>query len=179
MPIPTWAWIAAGGSLLFMASSLRSDSDTTGIGDSEIDALAKMLIVEHFGGSDAERAQIVWVAINRAKTWGVSPAAVVEPGTRTPVKGFTAGTWNGDEKYRAAYEKAGSNKNIRKAREFVKRVLSGEFPNRGFTKFIHPAGMPSTPCAANRVLTDTFTGPRCMPQWAKNPTRVGAAYFYA
>jgi hypothetical protein len=176
--IPTWAWFVAGGGLLAM-TFIRSDSDVTGLSDKEIDALARMLIVEHFGGVDAERAQILWVALNRAKNLGVSPISVVSPGTRKALKGLQGGTWNGSEKYRLLFEKAINDPRFPRARDFVKQVLAGKFPNKGFTAFIHPAGMPQAPCEPNRKLTETFVGPRCMPEWAKNPARIGIGYFYA
>jgi hypothetical protein len=176
---PSVWWLVGGGAALAFALMSRSDTGTTGWSSADLDALARMLIVEHFGGSDEERAQIIWVALNRARKLGVPIPTVVEPGTRKGVSGVTGATWNGSDKYRAAYERAASDPRFGAAKAFVRRVLAGEFSNQGFKAFIHPNGMSSPPCSVDRVAVSTFTGTRCIPKWAVNPTRVGAAYFYA
>lgn len=181
--IPRWAWLLGGGAVAIAAAqrlTRREGFNLQNLDGRDIDALARMLIVEHPSGSDAERAQIVLVAVNRARKYNAPPENVVAPGTRRPVQDVQGGTWNGSDNYRRKYDAAGSDSRFAAARAFVIQVLRGQYPNYGYTAFIHPSGMPTPPCASNRVQMDTFAGPRCMPEWGSKPTdRVGIAYFYA
>lgn len=139
-----------------------------------------MLVVEHPSGAEAEKAQIVLVAINRARKYDVPVESVVEPGERKVVRSEHGGTWNGGANYALKYATAASSSAYPAALTFVRRVVAGEFPNYGYTAFIHPQRMPTPPCAEGRYALQTFDGPRCVPQWARDPTdKVGIAYFYA
>ncbi len=176
-----WLWaLAGGGALLILLPSRRKPFDPNRITSADVEALARMLVVEHVSGAPEEKAQIVLVAVNRARKYNAPLVSVVEPGTRSPVRGVQGGTWNGSANYRAKYNAAPSSAAFAGAKDFVRKVLHGDFPNYGYTAFIHPAGMPKPPCAENRVEVSTFAGARCMPKWGARPTdRVGIAYFYA
>lgn len=138
-----------------------------------------MLVVEHSGGSDAEKAQIVWVALNRAKAADAPVERAVAPGARKAIRGVQSGTWNGSPAYAEKYAKASSSPSYLGALQFVGRVVQGAFSDEGYNAFIHPVGMPKPPCAEGRYELNTFQGPRCVPQWGLTPrARVGEAYFY-
>lgn len=141
--------------------------------DSDVDALARMLISEtSFDTSKhsaIEMAQIVYVALNRARKTGASLSQVVQPG----------GRWNGGDLYTALFGRASSNPRWAEARAFVGEVLGGAYPNMGFSGFIHPGSMPRPPCAPNRVEADTLAGRRCIPQWSIGGTVVGRGQFVA
>jgi Flp pilus assembly protein TadG len=139
---------------------------------SDADALAHMLIAETgFNRDKNEMTQIVFAAINRAKKYGVTPAAtVIPPGTPT---------WNGGALYRDRFDDAPNNKRYADAKAFVQAVLSGKSPykNNGYTSFVHPGGMPVPPCSGNRLETDTVSGKRCLPEWVLSGKVVGGAMF--
>lgn len=136
----------------------------------DVSELARMLIAETSAAKSApEMAQIVWVALNRARNRGVSPGSVVSPDLET-------GIWNNGALYRQRYESAHVHKNFPKAKAFVQEVLAGMHPQTiGNRKgFVHPAAMPVPPCASNRI---EYQG-RCLPHWATvNPVKVGGALF--
>jgi hypothetical protein len=177
--------LGGAGAIGLLLLVTRSKTSTGIAGDlrvnaSDIDALARMLVVEHVSGAPEEKAQIVQVALNRARKLGVSPESVVEPGTRKARVGVQGGTWNGSDNYRNKYARASSDSRFEGAKAFVREVLAGRYENRSFTAFIHPSGMPEPPCAFNRVSVDTFVGRRCMPEWGAKPSaKIGIAYFYA
>ncbi len=138
----------------------------------DVDALAHMLIAETgFSRDKNEMAQIVFAAINRAKKYGTTPAAVVIP-PGSPV-------WNGGALYSDRFYDAESNKRYGEAKTFVQAILSGKstYKNSGYTSFVHPGGMPVPPCSGNRLDTDTISGKRCLPEWALSGKVVGGAMF--
>lgn len=140
----------------------------------DLDALASMLITEtSFLHGKEEMAQIVFVAVNRAKRWDVPIYKVVagprpEPGTNP---------WNDSATYKALFARAPNNPRWPAAREFVQDVLAGSYRNLGASSFIHPGGMPVPPCASNRVATSTMAGTRCIPTWAVGGKTVGRGLF--
>ncbi len=137
---------------------------------SDPEALAHMLIAEtSFSRDKNEMAQIVFVAINRAKKYGVSIADVVTP-PGTPV-------WNTGSPYRSRFDGAMRNVRYDAALAFANEVLAGKYKNGGYTSFVHPSGMPAPPCSANRVASATNAGSRCLPTWAVNGKTVGGAVF--
>lgn len=137
---------------------------------SDREALAHMLIAEtSFSRDKNEMAQIVFVAINRAKKYGVSLAEVVIP-PGTPV-------WNNGAPYRSRFDGAMRNVRYDAALAFVDAVLAGKYKNGGYTAFVHPTGMPEPPCSASRVVANTFAGTRCLPSWALGGKVVGGAMF--
>lgn len=139
----------------------------------DLDNTARMLIAEtDFERNKNEMAQIVWVAINRARGRGKTLSQVtIPPGD--PV-------WNGSDLYRKRFNNASSDSKFWAARAFVRAVLDGEWPEliNGRRMFVHPSGMPTPPCASNRVASNTASGIRCLPEWAlKNSKVVGGAIF--
>lgn len=171
---PKWAWYAGGAAAALVL--LRSGGRAGSSGD--IDSLARMLIVEHASGVDSERAQIVNVALNRARRAGGVPLiTVVGPGTRRAISGIQSGTWNGSANYRRKFNGAHGDHRFGEVKSFVARVARGGFSNPGYTSFVHPSGMPRLPCASNRVAMNTFAGARCMPPWIQGADRVGIGLF--
>ena len=138
----------------------------------DVDALARMLIAEtSFARDPAEMAQIVWVAINRASTQGRTLRGVVTP-PGMPV-------WNGGSAYAARFAAASQSPRFEAAKTFVLEVLAGKRPNLIGTRrsFVHPSGMPTPPCADNRVVVGTNAGTRCLPSWVLGGKQVGGALF--
>jgi hypothetical protein len=145
--------------------------------EDDLDALASMLITEtRFAHSKAEMAQILNVAINRSRRWGFPiPKIVAGP----PPGGGHSG-WNNYSGY-IDYFRYNARQHAKwpEARAFAAEVLGGAYPNVGAMSFIHPGGMPTPPCAANRVATSTVAGARCIPTWiAHKPfTVIGKGMF--
>lgn len=175
MTSETKKWLGAGavGALLLLA--IRQRATSSGDGESspaaDIDALARMILTEtDLNLSREEMAQIVWVAVNRAKRNRVTLAdTVLPPGN--PV-------WNTGSVYASRFQNAANHARWDEARVFVQDVLDGKVAaNRGFTSFVHPRGMPVPPCAANRVAMNTQDGVRCMPVWIAQGTQIGRAVF--
>jgi len=161
--------LMAGGvailvTLLFRRATHSPEDDT--------DALTRMLITEtDFARNTTEMAQIVYVAINRARKWGVDITDVVNPsGSGVPV------AWNRGSAYRTRFDNAKNNPRWAAARVFVQKVQAGSYANYGATSFVHPSGMPKPPCSSG-VATSTFAGDRCIPTWAVNGRVVGGAMF--
>ncbi len=169
-------WLVGGviGAGLLLISSRKTSSTGTEISASsaDIDNVARMLIAEtSFARDKNEMAQIVWVAINRARGRGKTLSQVtVPPGD--PV-------WNGSSLYRERFNMAKANPKFAAAREFVGAVLDGVWPEviGGRRMFVHPSGMPTPPCASNRSPAATNAGTRCLPTWALNGKVVGGAIF--
>lgn len=144
-----------------------------GRGGGEVDALARMILAETgLESSEAEMAQIIFIALNRAKAWGIPVTQVVNP------TGYRKGeAWTTGALYRTIFNKAHTRSDWQAAKAFVRRVLSGEFSNKGFMAFVHPARMPTPPCASNRVEADTIAGRRCVPAKVARGTTVGKGLF--
>lgn len=141
----------------------------------DLDALANMLITETgFRRDKREMAQIVYVAINRARKYDAPISRVVAPGRPSGVI-----AWNASSNYRRRFNAAKSNPRWEAAREFAADILDGSssYRNAGYTSFVHPGGMPTPPCAENRVAKATFAGTRCLPKWVATGDRVGGAMF--
>ncbi len=168
-------WMVGGTVVgLFLLSSKRTFSTGAEISVNarDIDNTARMLVAETgFVRDKNEMAQIVWVAINRARGKGKTLSEVTTP-PGNPL-------WNGSALYRQLFEKALHSSKLPAAREFVKAVLAGEWPEviGGRRMFLHPGGMPVPPCASNRVQSSTTSGTRCVPEWALNGKVVGGAIF--
>lgn len=153
--------------VLFLLSKKPAGSVT----DSDLDALTKMLIAETgFDRGEQEMAQIVFVALNRAKKYKTTAANIVSPPGRPVV-------WNTGALYRQRFEAARSNKRWAAAQAFIMQVLAGAYRNLGATMFIHPGAMPAPPCADNRVAASTVAGSRCIPEWSVGSRVVGGAMF--
>lgn len=161
--------VGAGAGLLWLLSRSESSTDAS---EADADALARMLIAEtSFSRDPAEMAQIVWVAINRSTTPGRTLRGVVTP-PGLPV-------WNGSSAYASRFYAAPQNPRFAAAKVFVREVLSGARPNLigDRRSFVHPSGMPTPPCAENRVAASTSAGTRCLPSWVLSGKRVGGALF--
>jgi hypothetical protein len=172
--VPKWAWYAGGGALALLLLKGGGSS----LSAQDIDALTRMLLVEHVRGTDAEKAQLVNVALNRARKSGAPLIGVVGPGTRRAQQGVQSYTWNGSGNYRTKFNNAHNDSRYGEARRFIQRVARGEFRNLGYTSFVHPGGMPRPPCASNRVLVSTFAGERCLPSiYQRRADRIGIALF--
>lgn len=178
-----WPWYAGGAAaLLLLASGGKAKAARMPSGreyESDVNALTRMLLAETaFNKSEAEMAQIVHVALNRARSRGISPAEVVYPAR--PSKGSA---WNLGAPYRNRYNAAPGWAAWSRARTFVQRVMDGSYPNRGYTLFVHPAApqfAPTTPCANPDRWSPTSTpgwGVRCLPNWIHGGERVGTAMF--
>lgn len=164
--------------------------------DADVDALARMLLTETGFNRDCdEMAQIIWVAINRAKNKGNTLYDVVTPPGRP--------NWNGSTAYRNRFYKDWPVDQFNATRDFVVAVLTGQptvthkgpcepkvFSNLIGTRsfFLHPTGMPvcenvGDECGTNKVCTETFAGPRCLPYWnveetsAQGVLTIGGARF--
>lgn len=162
----TRLWMIAGGAsiLAFLLIGRHTDEDDT-------DALTRMLLAEtDFASTSNEMAQIVYVALNRAKKWGTTPANVVTPPGRP-------GVWNTGSVYSQRFYAASGSSKWAAARAFVQQVQAGAYANVGATSFVHPGGMPTPPCSDTRVSTSTIAGQRCLPQWAVGGQVVGKAMF--
>lgn len=151
---------------------------TKGKGGGDVPQLARMLIAETQAARNAqEMAQIVWVALNRARNRGVSPGSVVSPYLKT-------GIWNNGAKYRRDFESAHNHPNWAKAQAFVRDVLAGKYPQTigGRTSFVHPKAMAAVPCVNAPNVKEMqervpYEG-NCVPRWATiNPVKVGGALF--
>ena len=168
-------WLIGGGAVaLLLLAGGKAQARFIGQSPRErdLDALANMLITETgFNKSREEMAQIVYVAINRAKRQGKPIWFVVQPGSDPrPV-------WNTGAIYRKRFEEARDNPRWLAARNFASQVLSGAYRNLGVTAFVHPKPMPSPPCASNRVATSTSYGTRCLPKWIVDGRQIGTAWF--
>jgi hypothetical protein len=176
MKTETKIWLGAGAVLIGIfalarkASAMQSTQPTQ-ITPKDVEAMAQMLIAEtSLESVSDEMAQIVWIAVNRARRHGVSVAAVVTP-PGSPI-------WNSGDVYRARFNAANTSSKLAAAQEFVEETLAGKHgANRGFTAFVHPQGMPKPPCADNRVAMDTPYGVRCLPHWIANGVLIGRALF--
>jgi hypothetical protein len=175
-------WLLGGGAvaLVLLVGSKAQAALMPGFStrEADLDALATMLITEtSFAHTKAEMAQIVNVAINRSRKWGV-PISKVVAGP-SPAAGRNA--WNGSANYKALFARAPSNPRWPEARAFVAEVLDGGYPNIGAKAFIHPGGMPTPPCVstakAPRVQSSTLAGERCIPPWAVGGRVVGKGMF--
>jgi hypothetical protein len=144
--------------------------------EADLDALASMLIAETgFARDKNEMAQIVFVAVNRAKKYKSTIANITTPPGR-PV------AWNAAAKYRDRFNNASENPRWVAARTFAQSVLNGAYANNGFSAFVHPENMPTAiPCVSTvkspRVLTATIAGARCLPPWVVGGKVVGKAMF--
>ncbi len=168
--------LAAAGVLLL---TTRAKAATGGFfqsgRDADLDALASMLISEtSFAHGKDEMAQILNVAINRSRAWGVPiPKVVAGP---SPAPGRNA--WNGSATYKALFARAPNHARWFQARAFAQEVLDGAYPNIGAMAFIHPGGMPTPPCSgSNRVEAATIAGQRCIPPWSVGGRVVGKGMF--
>jgi hypothetical protein len=159
--------VVLGVLLLGTTAKAAFDRDDS---EADLDALTRMLIAETgFTSSKAEMAQIVFIAVNRARRNGKTLREVVTP-PGTP-------TWNVGALYRKRFIEAMQNPRWTAARLFVQDVLDGVYVNGGFTSFVHPAGMPTPPCSSNRVEASTVAGVRCIPDWITKGRVVGSAMF--
>lgn len=141
--------------------------------DAGVDALARMLLAETgFKHTEPEMAQIIFIALNRARNWGIPVTLVVSPTGYVPGQAWTTGAI-----YRSRFERAPTWAAWPAAKMFVRRVLGGAYPNMGFRSFVHPGGMPRPPCAANRIEANTASGRRCIPRWIAGGTTVGKGLF--
>jgi outer membrane murein-binding lipoprotein Lpp len=170
-------WMAVGaavgvGVLLLASRKTEPKGNEISTSNSDLDNTARMLIAETgFNRDKNEMAQIVWVAINRSRGRKVSLSQVtIPPGI--PV-------WNGGAAYRTRFYNADSDPRFPAAKAFVASVLAGEWPELigGRRMFVHPSGMPTPPCASNRVAAPSIAGTRCLPTWALNGKVVGGALF--
>lgn len=137
-----------------------------------IDALARMLIAEtDFAHESAEMVQIVFVALNRAKTYGKRVVDVVTP-PGSPV-------WNATESYRTRFYAADKHPKWSRAKAFVAAVVDGRCKciNDGSLSFFHPVGLATPPCGEGYVAQTTVAGQRCVPTWAQDGHTVGQAVF--
>jgi hypothetical protein len=170
-------WGGGAIAAVLLLTKTRAGSSIVNIAhssDDDLDALASMLITETgFNRDRGEMAQIVFVALNRAKKWKVYPSDVVAPASTAPVQ------WNGGAAYARMFAAAPSQAKWQAARDFVAKVQNGTsgYSNAGKTAFIHPGGMPTPPCSDNRVSASTSSGTRCIPAWAVNGRVIGGAMF--
>lgn len=169
MPDSTQKLLLGGAAAVIVTILFRRATHSP---EDDTDALTRMLITEtDFSRQTIEMAQIVYVALNRARKWGVDASDVVSPsGSGVPV------AWNRDSGYRTRFDNAKSNPRWVSARAFVKKVQAGAYANYGMTAFVHPSGMPVPPCSKG-VSTSTVAGQRCLPTWAVNGRVVGGAMF--
>jgi len=167
-----WMLALGGGALVLLLAS-RTTRAPGELSEEDLDALARMLITEtSFALSAPEMAQIVWVAVNRSRKSGLSLRDTVYPPGRKPV-------WNRGPVYASRYQNAGTSSRYPAARTFVQQVLAGAIvPNRGYTTFSHPRGLPTPPCNAPKVAGSTASwGVRCMPPSLVGGDTVGTAMF--
>lgn len=137
---------------------------------SDVEALARMLIVETgLNMSQEEMAQIAFVAINRARRNNRSIPEVVTPPGRP--------NWNSSSTYARLFKAADSTPVWTKAKVFARRVLNGEFPNKGYRNFVHPEHMSGPPCFGRPVLTNTKYGWRCVPPEVAQGTQIDKTLF--
>jgi hypothetical protein len=163
-----WPWYFGGAAVLTLLLLRKGGGP-----QSAVEPLARMIFAETgLKSSEAEMAQIVFIAINRARKWGIPIAQVVSPTGYAPGKAWTTGAI-----YRKLFNEAHTRSAWPQAQAFVRRVLAGQFPNRGFVSFVHPGGMPRPPCSANRIEASTTAGRRCIPRWVASGTVVGKGLF--
>ena len=136
----------------------------------DVEALARMLIVETgLNMSTEEMAQIAFVAINRARRYNTSiPEVVIPPGRPN---------WNGSSTYARLFEAADSKPVWEKAKAFARRVLAGEFQNKGYRNFVHPEHMAGPPCFGRPVVASTKYGLRCVPPEVAQGTQISKTLF--
>lgn len=168
-------WILGGGALvglLLIGTKAKAAFIEPDQNELDLDALASMLIAETaFARDRNEMAQIVFVAVNRARKYKTTLQRVVTP------PGYPV--WNGSSAYRTRFEDAPGNARWVAARTFAQQVVSGISPyrNAGATLFVHPTGMGTPPCSGSYVATTTFAGTRCLPTWAVSGKVIGGAMF--
>jgi hypothetical protein len=144
----------------------------------DLDALTRMLLTEtSFRKSEHEMAQIVFVAVNRARKQGKPLWFVVQPGRGArPV-------WNTGADYKRLFEGARTRSNWQAARLFVKKVLAGTsgYRNAGEVLFfIHPAARAfNMPCSRSDWSASHVPGfgTRCIPTWVSRGKVAGSALF--
>lgn len=136
----------------------------------DVEALARMLIVETgLNMSTEEMAQIAFVAINRAQRYKRSiPEVVIPPGRPN---------WNGSSTYARLFAAADSKSVWEKAKAFARRVLAGEFQNKGYRNFVHPEHMAGPPCFGRPVVASTKYGLRCVPPEVAQGTQINRTLF--
>ena len=124
-------WILGGslvlGMLALSARGAKARPISRSRRSADLDALANMLITEtSFTRNRDEMAQIVYVAINRAKKWGAPISRVVAPGkpSGVPVP------WNASSAYQRLFNGASGRSRWEAAREFVASVLDAKLPFR-------------------------------------------------
>jgi hypothetical protein len=145
--------------------------------DRDLDALANMLITETgFNKSREEMAQIVFVALNRAKRYKLPIREVVDPGRRK----FPA--WNTGAPYKRLFEGAPTRSKWLAARNFAASVMSGAYRNLGKRSFVHPKSPRfDMPCdTRGGKWGPSYVagyGTRCIPKWAHGGTVVGSGLF--
>lgn len=171
MLVPVLPWLVGGiATLLVLGGGGRRDGGRRGTRN-DLDALASMLIAETgFARSQAEMAQIVWVAVNRARKYGKPIYEIVSPAGRRPA-------WNTGALYKKRFDAASANPRWDAARSFASKVIGGAYRNIGATTFVHPRAMPTPPCAPNRTAMSTSAGTRCLPDWIADGRQVGGALF--
>lgn len=176
-------WLLGGGALALlllggrkaqaagMPALFQSDRDR------DLDALANMLITETgFNKSREEMAQIVFVAVNRARKYNLPLWEVVDPDRRA----FPA--WNPGSGYKRRFEAAEQNRNWVAARNFSANVLAGQYRNLGKTLFVHPKSPNfDMPCdTRGGKWGPSYVpgyGTRCIPLWAHDGRVVGSGLF--
>lgn len=175
-------WIGGGVGAAFLVWLLgRQSSGGSAVlpeGGDDLSAVTQMLLTEtSFALGQEEMAQIVWVAVNRSKNWGVSLADVVRPyppGTRR--------AWNTGPVYARLFAAAPRSSRWTQALAFVQDVIAGRVaPNLGYTVFVHPQNMAVPPCVSTpttpRIEMSTVYGARCLPPWIDQGVQVGRGLF--
>lgn len=180
-------WLLGGGTLVALLLIGRKASAAlmpTSSRERDLDALADMLITEtRFAAAKAEMAQIVYIAINRARSQNRPIWQIVAPG-----KSGANPTWNEGAPYEMMYENARNNARWPEARAFVESVLNGTsgFANMGAKNFVHPGSANfDMPCRDIPQVRDGRWSPanvpgygtRCIPKWAQGGKIVGKGLF--
>jgi len=162
--------IAAGAIVAKGSAPPRSSPDA-----SDLDAAARMIVVElGGGGSPEELSGMVWAALNRATAWGASLADVIY--SRVPNRA----RWGGvPSTYNAALDRVDpSSAAYRRAAAVARGVLSGQVaspigPRRAF---VHPLNRAfDSPSQARPIGVSVRGRVRYLPTWSVSRADGGAA----
>lgn len=118
------------GVILIGRGALASQSTSAGGPDSDVDDLARVLVVELSGqGTEAERAGIVHVALNRARYYSAPIAAVIRSQVEDRSEWGSGCRRNASCAYNRELDDAPSHPAFAAMRVFAARVVGGEVPN--------------------------------------------------
>lgn len=174
-----------------LGSSVGSLGEVTGPTAADVDALARLILVEsaESGIGRPEGAGVAHVGLNRVRS-GRYPSVEAAVTKRGGKDWFGRGRDPGYCYFTGAHlcpGRARGGRLVWESRRWLdavrqaSRILQGDEDNPIGPRmlFVHPGGMPACPApgavAKGRICRDTHAGLRWMPAWAIPPTQGGLA----